>query len=116
MARSIFPCFARCTIDAPGLEFSDQFCPGLALNLTGCIPGDGKNTAQKPAGFFRGVWHGWVAPVSLIIGILDGHIRIYEQANAGWLYDFGYYIAVITGFGGLSLTRRIRKRRSSREN
>ena len=91
-------------------------CLALVLTLSGCIPGDGKNTAQNPAGFCWGIWHGWVAPVSLIVGIFNGSIRIYEPANAGWLYDFGYYIAVITGFGGLSLTRRIRKRRSSREN
>ncbi len=88
----------------------------LVLTLSGCIPGDGKSTAQNPAGFFWGIWHGWVAPVTLIIGIFDGRIRIYEQANGGWLYDFGYYMAVITGFGGISLTRRIRKRRASRND
>jgi hypothetical protein len=88
----------------------------LVLTLSGCIPGDGHNTARNPAGFFWGIWHGWVAPVSLIIGIFDGRIRIYESANGGWLYDLGYYIAVISGFGGISLTRRIRRRRSSRDD
>ena len=87
----------------------------LVITLSGCIPGDGHNTAQRPAGFFWGIWHGWVAPVSLIIGIFDGRIRIYETANVGWIYDLGYYIAVISGFGGISLTRKIRKRRASRD-
>lgn len=74
--------------------------------LTGCIPGDGANDAQNPAGFFWGVWHGWIAPISLVIGIFDHNIRLYEINNSGWWYDFGFYIAVISGFGGLSLFRR----------
>ncbi len=73
--------------------------------LTGCIPGDGTNTSGKPAGFFWGIWHGWVAPVSLVIGLFDKNIRVYEAANTGWWYDFGFYIAIVGGFGGLSLFR-----------
>lgn len=74
--------------------------------LTGCIPGDGTYTAAHPAGFFWGIWHGWLAPVSLIIGIFSRNIRLYETANTGWWYDFGFYMAIISGFGGLSLFRR----------
>jgi hypothetical protein len=85
-------------------------CCGLALvALAGCVPGDGASTAQKPAGFFWGIWHGWVAPISLIIGIFKKNIRIYEAINNGWLYDLGFYIAVISGFGGISIIRRRRK-------
>jgi len=76
------------------------------LFISGCIPGDGKNNAEHPAGFFMGIWHGWIAPVSLIIGIFKPGIRIYESVNTGWWYDFGYYMAIISGFGGLSLSRR----------
>lgn len=74
--------------------------------LTGCIPGDGSYTDANAAGFFSGIWHGWIAPVSLIIGIFKVNIRIYESMNTGWWYDFGYYMAIISGFGGLSLARR----------
>lgn len=76
------------------------------LTLSGCIPGDGKATSDQPAGFFWGVWHGWVAPVSLIISLFRDNIRIYETINTGWWYDFGFYIAVISGFGGLALSRK----------
>ncbi|UVI32817.1 hypothetical protein [Paenibacillus spongiae] len=82
----------------------------ISVSLTGCVPGDGKNSADNPAGFFWGIWHGWIAPISLIIGIFKDSIRIYEIHNTGWWYDIGFYIAVISGFGGLSLTRR--KKRS----
>jgi hypothetical protein len=78
----------------------------LVLLLSGCIPGDGTYTTEKPAGFFWGVWHGWIAPISLIIGLFKKGIRVYEVANKGLIYDFGFYIAVISGFGGLSLSRK----------
>jgi len=80
----------------------------LIFVLTSCVPGDGTYTAARPAGFFWGIWHGWVAPISLIIGIFNHSIRIYEPVNTGWWYDFGFYMAIISGFGGLALFRRRR--------
>lgn len=83
------------------------FLPALLLCLTACVPGD--HTLEDPAGFFWGVWHGWVAPICLVWGFFNAEIRIYEPTNTGWWYDLGYYMAIISGFGGLSLFRRKRK-------
>lgn len=77
--------------------------------LAGCVPGDGSYTSNKPAGFLSGIWHGWIAPISLIIGIFKPGIRVYETVNSGWWYDFGFYIAIISGFGGISISRKKRK-------
>lgn len=77
--------------------------------LAGCFPGGGTNGPEDPAGFFKGVWHGWIAPLSLVVGLFDRAIRVYEPHNTGWWYDFGFYIAVISGFGGISLVRRKKK-------
>jgi hypothetical protein len=71
---------------------------------------DGGRPADDRAGFFMGIWHGWIAPISLIVGIFDHTVRVYEATNTGWWYDLGFYMAIISGFGGLSL---IRKRSSS---
>lgn len=76
--------------------------------LSGCVPGDGASTELNASGFFSGVWHGWIAPITLIWGFFNSSIRIYEPINVGWWYDLGYYMAVISPFGGLSLTRRPR--------
>ncbi len=78
----------------------------ILLVLTGCVPGDGTHTPDDPAGFFWGIWHGWIAPISLIVGFFNENIRVYEVVNTGWWYDLGFYIAIISGFGSLSLTRR----------
>ncbi|HOJ18752.1 MAG TPA: hypothetical protein PLT92_09355 [Ignavibacteriaceae bacterium] len=80
-----------------------------AVLLSGCLPGDGSYTQENTAGFFWGIWHGWIAPISLIIGLFQDGVRIYEVNNSGWWYDFGFYMAIISGFGGLSLFRKERK-------
>lgn len=86
-----------------------SFIVFLLFLLVGCIPGDGSHTPDKPAGFFWGIWHGWLAPLSLIIGFFDKSIRIHEVNNTGWFYDLGFYIAVISGFGGISFVRKKKK-------
>lgn len=81
----------------------------LVLTLTACVPGNGSNDSSNLAGFFSGVWHGWIAPVSLIISIFKKNVGIYEIYNNGFFYDLGFYAAVISGFGGLALSRRRKK-------
>jgi hypothetical protein len=54
---------------------------------------------------FSGIWHGWIAPFSLIYSLFNESVGIYETFNNGFLYDLGYYAAIISGFGGLSLAR-----------
>jgi len=78
----------------------------LALLMTGCLPGNGSYSADQPAGFFSGIWHGWIAPLSLILSIFNPDIRVYEPLNTGWWYDFAFYVAIVGGFGTISLTRK----------
>ncbi|MCH4889635.1 hypothetical protein EZV73_18780 [Acidaminobacter sp. JC074] len=77
----------------------------LITSLTSCFPGD-KSIDDEPAGFLWGILHGWLAPLSLFLSIFKDNIRIYEVVNTGFWYDFGFYIAVISGFGGISLSRK----------
>lgn len=78
----------------------------LLMILSGCVPGDGSYTDENRAGFFWGIWHGWLAPVSLIMGIFNNQLRVYETLNTGWWYDLGFYMAIISGFGSLSFFRK----------
>ena len=80
----------------------------LMILMSGCVPGDGSYTDENRAGFFWGIWHGWLAPVSLIMGIVNNHLRVYEIHNTGWWYDLGFYMAIISGFGSLSFFRKER--------
>ena len=79
----------------------------VAIALAACAPGSLRfEQKERPAGFFWGIWHGWIAPVSLIWHLFNPSIRIYETNNVGWLYDLGFYIAVVGGFGGFALSRK----------
>ena len=80
------------------------FC--ILFFISGCVPGDGSSTSNDPSGFFSGIWHGWIAPISLVWGLFNPVIRVYEPINTGWWYDFGFYIAIIGGFGGISFIRK----------
>lgn len=75
-----------------------------ALVLSACAAGTSEY-AETQAGFFSGVWHGWIAPVALIWHIFNEEVRIYETNNDGIWYDVGFYIAVISGFGSIGLRR-----------
>jgi hypothetical protein len=85
----------------------------LALAISGCFPGTTSSSSGEPAGFFTGVWHGWIAPVSLIVGLFKDGVRIYEPFNTGWWYDCGFYISVIAGFGGIALSRKSKSKSPS---
>jgi hypothetical protein len=81
----------------------------VVLLMAGCFPNQDASLSQEPAGFFKGIWHGWIAPISLVVSFFDTSVRIYEKNNTGWWYDFGFYMAVISGFGSLALSRRQQK-------
>ncbi|MBN1398485.1 MAG: hypothetical protein JXA06_10680 [Bacteroidetes bacterium] len=87
----------------------------ITFTLTACMPGDNNFTIEHQAGFFFGIWHGWIAPISLIVSIFDSAVRIYEVNNTGFWYDFGFYIAIISGFGSVSLSRKKIKSSRSRK-
>lgn len=81
----------------------------VVLFLASCAPGTARFEQQEPgqeAGFFWGIWHGWIAPLSLIWQIFDESVRVYESHNTGFWYDLGFYLAIVGGFGGLSATRK----------
>jgi len=78
----------------------------MSIFLSSCAPGSGTYNESRKAGFFTGVWHGWIAPVTLIWGLFNNNIRVYEVNNTGWWYDFGFYIAIVGGFGSFALSRK----------
>jgi len=78
----------------------------LTLFLTSCLPGGGHYTPISPAGFFSGIWHGWIAPFVLVLSIFSPGLTIYESFNTGWWYDLGFYISIIAGFGSIQFFRK----------
>jgi len=63
----------------------------------------------RPAGFWAGVWHGLICPITLIVSLFTPNVRFYEIHNRGRSYDFGFIIGICgtLGTGGLQTTRGI---------
>ena len=73
----------------------------LAMILqAGCTAGDPRFTAEDPAGFFQGLWHGVIAVVTFIISLFSENVQVYEVNNNGGWYDFGFLLGVICIWGG----------------
>ena len=83
----------------------------IMIVMTGCLPGNEKYSLIKPAGLLSGIWHGWLAPLSLLLSLFMDDVHMYEVNNSGFLYDLGFYMAIISGFGGLSLSRKRKKKK-----
>ncbi|MEM9853960.1 MAG: hypothetical protein AAF841_05840 [Pseudomonadota bacterium] len=73
----------------------------LAL-LGGCASALAAATEPEAPRFFWGLWHGLIAPISLIASIWVEEIAMYAVPNAGPLYDLGFLLGVLAwgGAGG----------------
>ncbi len=54
----------------------------------------------EPAGFWAGLWHGLITPITFVVSLFTAGVRIYEVNNNGRWYDFGFIIGVSGAFGG----------------
>src|SRR3989344_1012664 len=52
----------------------------------------GQYSTYEPADFFQGIWHGLLAPWSLIARWFMDDVMMYAIPNTGWFYDFGFLI------------------------
>jgi hypothetical protein len=84
-----------------------------ALFLTGCAAGP--NTAAHTAaadgslaGFWLGLWHGMIAPITFIISLFSNNVNFYEVHNNGGWYNFGFVLGagILFGGGGSASSRR----------
>ena len=89
----------------------------VALLLAACAAGPNPGVSQTAgsAGFWLGLWQGFITPVTFVISLFTDHVNIYEVHNNGNWYDFGYVLGLSVAFGGAgrSCAAAGRSRRSS---
>ena len=87
-----------------------------AVALSACAPGP-NNVAEVSAphlvGFWPGLWHGIISPVTFIVSLFNDDINVYDVHNNGNWYNFGFVFGASIVFGGGpgAGARRRRKRR-----
>ena len=88
------------------------------LALAACAPGanDVAGSGTELAGFWLGLWHGIITPVTFVISLFNDNVNIYEVHNNGNWYDFGYVfgLSIVFGSGSRAGAPARRRARSSR--
>jgi hypothetical protein len=87
----------------------------LLLFTLACAPGPNRlaRTADPEgnvAGFWKGVWHGLIAPVTFIVSLFSQKVSLYEVHNSGGWYDFGFVLGAGLFLSGGIFGHRKRKR------
>ena len=85
------------------------------LLLSSCVAGPNPalgiaDTAGKTYGFWSGLWHGIISPVTFIISLFTKNVNIYEVHNSGNWYNFGFIVGASIIFGTTGAASR-RKRK-----
>ena len=80
--------------------------------LISCAPGN-EEFSKDPAGFLMGFWHGVISLVTLIIGIFNNSVKMYEVNNVGWMYDLGFLLGAGFGFSNIWFTGSKTKKKKS---
>ncbi len=88
----------------------------LAGSLAG--PNPAANTpdeAGRVAGFWLGLWHGSIAPVTFVISLFSTNVHVFEVHNNGKWYLFGFLLGVTSIWGGsrMSSARRQNRRKGA---
>jgi hypothetical protein len=64
--------------------------PGSKYQVPGAVP----------AGFWAGLWHGMVSPITFIVSLFNPSVRIYETQNQGRWYECGFILGASATLGG----------------
>ena len=86
--------------------------------FSSCAPGpnDMEKTPDeegKVAGFWKGLWHGLISPITFIISVFSKSVRFYEVHNNGTWYNFGFVLGAGLFLSGGILGKGSRKKRRS---
>ena len=74
----------------------------LLLILSSCAPSISvEQCVQNDLyGFWGGLWHGIIAPISFILSLFMDDVAMYAVNNTGGWYDFGFVLGAGILFGG----------------
>lgn len=75
---------------------------GILILMTGCAPSISVEqcVANDLYGFWGGLWHGIIAPISFVLSLFMDDVAMYAVNNAGGWYDFGFVLGAGILFGG----------------
>lgn len=85
------------------------------LVLAACAAGPNnvaEISAPRIAGFWLGLWHGLISPITFVVSLFTSKVSIYDVHNNGNWYDTGFILGVATAFSGASRAGAAPRRRA----
>ena len=64
-----------------------------AVSVEDCV-------SAEPYGFWGGLWHGIISPLTFLISLFKDDVAMYAVNNNGGWYDFGFVLGAGILFGG----------------
>ena len=92
---------------APGtnVDINDKSNTQIQFTTPGPNPEQGvKGADGRIAGLGTGLWHGFIAIVTLIMSFINPDIQMYEVHNNGPLYNLGFLLGAVLLFAVLGFT------------
>ncbi len=77
----------------------------MMFAISGCAaaPNEMENIPDEEgnvAGFWQGLWQGFISPFTFLISLFSDTVHIYEIHNNGGWYNFGFLAGASMFFGG----------------
>ena len=77
----------------------------ILLIISACTAGantmlNATNSAGEIAGFWQGLWHGFIGLFTFIISLFKENVSVYEVHNNGGWYNFGFIFGMMMFWGG----------------
>ena len=72
----------------------------IALSSCAAGPNPSVGTGTDAPGFWMGLWHGIILPVTFVISLFTDSVSVYDVVNDGNWYDFGFFLGVLLFLGG----------------
>lgn len=89
--------------------------PGVTIriNAPGPNPQEGTpNELGTIAGILMGIWHGFIALITLAISFFNPQVQMYEVHNDGTMYNLGFMLGLVLFCVVIFLIARPRRRKS----
>jgi hypothetical protein len=105
---ALLPILAAC---APGSNVQVT-TPNSTMQLAAPGPNPLMNQPDAQGRVARagaGLWHGIIAPITLVISFFNSDVHMYEVHNAGSEYDLGFLLGVALVIAILALFARMRR-------
>ena len=92
---------------------SEVTVPGVTIRINAPGPNpqeDTPNQLGNVAGILMGIWHGFIALVTLTISFFNPQVQMYEVHNDGNMYNLGFLLGLLLFCIALVVLPRIRRR------